>query len=188
MSDLLKNNGIWIILGSILLVIVIVMVSGNGEKSTLEATQFQVKDIQQKVQEKELTPKQKEVESFLTEISVLTIKSGRGNDDVEKMGIELRSNGLPLQYAISAQLIFKSVLEEAKKIKVPSGGESVKNYFIEGIQYQLNGVKTIREGLGAEPINEKKFWQGLETYNKAMLSTVRTTEEIIKLRAKVSLQ
>ncbi len=59
MSDLLKNNGIWIILGSILLVIGIVMVSGNGEKSTLEATQFQVKDIQQKVQEKELTPKQK---------------------------------------------------------------------------------------------------------------------------------
>ena len=188
MDNLLKNKWAWIIGGIILLVTIISITGGDEEQSVPTIVQPQVKDVQRQTQEKELTPEQKEVKSFLAEIGIFTIKSGKGNDDVQKMGGELQRNGLPLPYAISAQLIFESVLEEAKKIKVPSGGESVKNYFIESIQYQIDGVKTIREGLEAGPINEKKLWQGLETYNKAMLSTARSTEEINKLKAQLGLQ
>ena len=119
MDDLLKNKLRWIAGGIVLLVIIILITGGGKEQSVSTIVQPQVKDVQQGTQEKELTLEQKEVKSFLTEISILIIKSGRGNDDVEKMGIELQSNGLPLQYAMSAQLIFESVLEEAKKIKAP---------------------------------------------------------------------
>ncbi|MBU3965592.1 hypothetical protein KKA96_04415, partial [Patescibacteria group bacterium] len=166
----------------------IIIASGGEEQSVPAATQSQVNNVQQETQVKELTPEQKEVKSFLTEIGILTIKSGKGTDDVGKAGVELQSNGLPLPYIISSQLILESVLEEAKKIKVPSGGESVKNYFIESVQYQLSGVKTIREGLEEGPINEKKLWQGLEILNKGMLPLARSTEEINKLKAKVGLQ
>lgn len=185
-ENLLKNKWTWIFVGIILLVIIIA--SGDEEQSVPATTQSQVNNVQQETQVKELTPEQKEVKSFLTEIGILTIKSGKGNDDVEKMGIEFQRNGLPLPYAISAQLVFESVLKEAKKVKVPSGGDGVKNYFIESVQYQLNGVTTIREALEAGTINEKKLWQGLETYNKAMLSTARSTEEINKLKTKVGLE
>ncbi|MBU4056494.1 hypothetical protein KJ695_01115, partial [Patescibacteria group bacterium] len=62
------------------------------------------------------------------------------------------------------------------------------NYFIESVQYQLSGVKTIREGLEEGPINEKKLWQGLEILNKGMLPLARSTEEINKLKTKVGLE
>lgn len=179
-KKLLKNKWGWIIGGVVLLIIIIA--SGGEEQSIPITTQPQVKNIQQETQVKELTSEQKEVESFLTEIGILAIESGKGNDNVEKMGIEFQHN------AVSAQLIFESVLEEAKKLNVPLGGESVKNYFIESVQYQLNGVKTIREGLETAPINEKKLWEGLETYNKAMLATARSTEEINKLKTKIGLK
>lgn len=180
---------VFLIIGGIIVLIVIISIaSGSSEEQFVSTTiQPQVKDVQQETQEKELTPEQKEIEVFLTGIGILTIKSGKGNDDVEKVGIELQRNGLPLPHVISAQLIFESVLEETKKIKVPLGGEGVKKYFIESIQYQLSGIKTIREGLEVSPINEKKLWEGLETYNKAMLSTARSTEEISKLKTKVGL-
>ena len=111
-----------------------------------------------------------------------------GNDEVTKMGMGLQSGGLTLPYAVSAQVIFESVLEEAKLLKVPPGGEKVKSYFLESVRYQLTGVENMRLGLESTPMNEGKMWQGLETYNKSMLSTARCTEEINKLRAKVGLE
>ncbi|MBU3964837.1 hypothetical protein KKA96_00465, partial [Patescibacteria group bacterium] len=65
-KNLLKNKWAWIIGGIILLVIIIA--SGGEEQSVPAATQSQVNNVQQETQVKELTPEQKEVKSFLTEI------------------------------------------------------------------------------------------------------------------------
>lgn len=183
--------------GGLILMIVLVLpdspavVIDTGTKSdSIETQAIQVNQPQppETQKDEEFTKEQEAVADFLAEIAGLNLKANKGNDEITKLGKGLQSGGLTLPYAVSAQLIFEAVLEEARGLKVPSGGEKVKSYFIEGAQYQLTGVESIRAGLESAPMNESKMWQGLETYNKSMLSTARCTEEINKLKAKVGLK
>jgi hypothetical protein len=158
-------------------------INPSEEKINLENTNSnQSLETQVKNRKEELTPEQKEIKYFLQdEIGVLTVEAGKGNDNIEKAGNEWQY-GTPLPYVINAQIIFESVLKKAQAIKAPAGGENVIKYFIEATQYQLEGSQNIREALEEVPLNEKKAMQGLETYNKAMLSTAKTNQEINKLK------
>lgn len=178
-KKLLKNKGIWIFGGIILLFIIIT--SGGEEKSASETPQPQAKNIQQETQVKELTPEQKLIQDFLAKELELDDELQHGNDEVANAGREF-DYGVPLPYIIKAELIFEKVLGKSKALVVPHGGEKVKIYLIEATNNALSGVKKIREGLEAYPIDKAKLGQGIEMYTKSQMSLARKNAEIDKLK------
>lgn len=178
---------IWAV-GLFVFIIFIGSLLGSDSSKESQTSNIQTSTIvSPEIQTIKLTSEQKEIKSFLTEIGNLTIKSGEGNDNIYKAGIEMESDGVPLPYVVSAQISFESILENANRIQVPLGGENVKKYFIESIQYILKGTKLIREGLEVFPVNKSKLQQGVEVYNKSMLSMARSAEEVNKLKLKFNL-
>jgi len=188
-NNLLKNKWRWIIGGIILFLILILFKIGNKKEIELiQVPQSQI--MHREISEEELILKQKEIKEYLFEIEKLKASLDDAEILIGKAVQQLQKKevGLAFVTCIDVRLIYESIIEKLQGMKIPTEGSIVQSYFLESVQFLLDGVKMGCSGLEKVPIDEDIIWQGVELRDKAIFPMSKEIEEINKLKERFDLK